>query len=130
MGIPGLTAKLQPYATSSTLGCGAPECIHHKNDGHDETRVIIDGPSLAYHIYYRLLACKAPSLNALDAAPSYEELGRGTLVFLDALREHNVVMYEVKNDMQENFPTKSFAVTKSTSMVSSRRKSKPFDYPV
>ncbi len=86
MGIPGLTAKLLPYATSAKLG------TYHEDQSHDISRVIIDGPSLAYHVYNRLLACKPASLNALDANPSYEELGRGALVFLDALTEHNVVM--------------------------------------
>lgn len=86
MGIPGLTAKLQPYAVPAKLGS------YHLDASQDTSRVIIDGPSLAYHIYYRLLACKSASLNALDAAPSYHDIGQGALVFLDALREHDVVM--------------------------------------
>lgn len=86
MGIPSLTAKLQPYGASAQLG------TYHRTKSQETSKVIIDGPSLAYHIYDRLLACKPASLNAWDAIPSYEELGRGTLVFLDALRDHNVVM--------------------------------------
>ena len=86
MGIQGLTVKLQPYATPATLGS------YNENESQDTSRVIIDGPSLAYYVYYRLLACKHASLNAFDAAPSYKELGQGALVFLDTLNEHNVVM--------------------------------------
>lgn len=85
MGIPGLTVKLQPYAVPATLGT-------YGDASQDTSRVIIDGPSLAYHIYYRLLACKPASLNALDAVPSYQELGQGALEFLDALRAQDVVM--------------------------------------
>lgn len=86
MGIPGLTVKLQPYAVPATLG------TYHGDATQDTSRVIIDGPSLAYHIYYRLLAYKSASLNALDAAPSCKEVGRGALIFVDALREQNVTM--------------------------------------
>lgn len=51
-------------------------------------RFIIDGPSLAYHILYKLLAHKSPILNVLDATPSYKELGEGFIAFLDELQSH------------------------------------------
>lgn len=89
MGIQGLTVKLQPYATPATLGSYNS---YNANDSQDTSRVIIDGPSLAYYVYYRLLASKPASLNAFDSAPSYKELGQGALVFLDTLSEHNVTM--------------------------------------
>ncbi|KAA6412694.1 MAG: hypothetical protein FRX48_03686 [Lasallia pustulata] len=89
MGIQGLTVKLQPYATPATLGSYNS---YNANDSQDTSRVIIDGPSLAYYVYYRLLASKPASLNAFDSAPSYKELGQGALVFLDTLSEHNVTI--------------------------------------
>lgn len=90
MGVPHLITYLQPYATAVELGNCSSE--GHTPAHRVRYKVIIDGPGLAYHIYYRLLAWKTKSSNAFDAAPSYEELGRGAVIFLDELQKHHIVM--------------------------------------
>ena len=56
---------------------------------------IVDGPSLAYHVYHRLLAHKPPTLNVLDATPSYKELGEGFVVFLEELQVHGGMVQRI-----------------------------------
>ena len=90
MGIPRLIGLLNPYSVSVSLGCSNEECSIHPRSS---SPLIIDGPGLAYAIYYRLLACKPTHLNALDAQPSYNEIGNATLRFLEQLRECGVAMY-------------------------------------
>ena len=90
MGIPRLTGLLQPYSISTSLGCSNRECPLHPRSS---SPLIIDGPGLAYAMYYRLLACKPIHLNALDAQPSYEEIGNATVRFLEQLTECWVAMY-------------------------------------
>lgn len=77
MGIPRLITYLEPYATPAELG---------------GCKVIIDGPGLAYHIYYRLLSAKSRADNAILGAPSYAELGESTILFLDELQTRNVTV--------------------------------------
>lgn len=90
MGIPRLTSYLQPYFTSTVLGCSNHNCSLHKDRSNG---LIIDGPSLIYAVYYRLLACKPASLNALDAQPSYREIGNATVQFLEQLSACGMAMY-------------------------------------
>lgn len=89
MGIPRLISHLEPYAVSTVLGCKTAKCNEHQR----LERAIIDGPSLVYHVYHRILAHKSPSKNHIDAVPSYEELGKAILVFLDELENHGLAMY-------------------------------------
>ncbi len=77
MGIPRLITYLEPYATPAELS---------------GSKVIIDGPGLAYHIYHRLLASKSRADNAIQNAPTYAELGQSAGYFLDELQTHNVTM--------------------------------------
>jgi len=73
MGIPRLITYLEPYATPAELS---------------GSKVIIDGPGLAY----RLLASKSRADNAIQNAPTYAELGQSAVYFLDELQTHNVTM--------------------------------------
>ncbi|MCJ1288229.1 hypothetical protein MMC26_007584 [Xylographa opegraphella] len=82
MGIPRLRGLLEPYFQTLTLGCSNQECTDHKLSPKP---VVIDGPGLAYVIYYRLLAWKPIHLNAIDAQPTYEEISCAVLIFLQAL---------------------------------------------
>lgn len=66
MGIPGLTATLQPFANWGTL---------------DGQNVVIDGPALAYAILYICRSNGVPQ-------PSYELLGRSVTQWLDKLASH------------------------------------------
>lgn len=90
MGIPRLTSYLQPYFTSTVLGCSNHDCSLHKERS---IGLIIDGPGLIYAVYYRLLAWKPASLNALDAQPSYREIGNATVQFLEQVAACGIAMY-------------------------------------
>ena len=92
MGIPRLITYLSPWAVPTVLGCRTADCSTHTTYDSDRNKVFIDGPALAYHIYYRLLASNQGVLNALDAQPSYEELGKATLSYLDELQDHGLQM--------------------------------------
>ena len=90
MGIPHLTTYLQPYASPVTLSGVSSK---PPGEANVEKNVIIDGPALAYHVYYRLLASKPTSLGALEAVPTYDEIGKGVIIFLDTLRKHQIKMW-------------------------------------
>lgn len=91
MGIPRMFGHLQTFAVPKILGCKTSGCRAHQN----RQNIIIDGPSLAFYINYRILAQRSSSTNPLDAIPSYTELGMATLAFLDELRRHGAVMYNM-----------------------------------
>lgn len=94
MGIPRLAGHFQPYAVTSTLGSGAVDSSDHANDtSTSPSQIIIDGPSLAYQVYHRLLAHHATSLKGLDAIPSYSQIGAAALAYLDCLEAHGCHMY-------------------------------------
>ncbi|KAL8627941.1 hypothetical protein Q9189_006355 [Teloschistes chrysophthalmus] len=52
------------------------------------SKFIVDGPGLAYHICYRLCANRSGSINPLDAIPTYRDIGRHVIIFLDALEAY------------------------------------------
>ena len=86
MGIPRLTNRCLPYSIDTIIGCSDPDCGLHKA----RSSLVIDGPGLAYHLYYRLLSNKPITLNAIDAQPSYEEVGRAAVLYLRELQNHNI----------------------------------------
>lgn len=63
--------------------------------------IVIDGPGMAYYIYSRVLAYKSSLIESIDnvpsidVIPSYNELGKATLFFLDELRSRGAVMYNL-----------------------------------
>ena len=83
MGIPRLKGHLERYSQSGRLG----RCIYDCQAPLSST-VVIDGPSLAYHIYSRLVA-----LQPQQAQPSYQELGEAVLNYLCKLEDANVDVY-------------------------------------
>ncbi|KAI4196975.1 MAG: hypothetical protein LQ348_002215 [Seirophora lacunosa] len=89
MGIPRLTGQLEPYSVPLILGY---QTVNFSKDLADSssslTLIIIDGPGLAYHIYHRLLAHRSACLKGLDAIPSYGEIGRAFIAYLDTLNSH------------------------------------------
>ena len=96
MGIPGLSKNLKPYAVAGVVGCKTPECqIHRSQQGSPSSNIIIDGPSFAYAIYHRLLVHKLKWLTAVEAMPSYNEIGKGALAFLDELESYGLNVYEI-----------------------------------
>ena len=88
MGISHLITLLHPYGKLATLGGNVK--LQAPSLTCKQTKVIIDGPSLTYHVYYRLLAHR--SSDAIDALPSYHEIGRAFRAFLNLLQDHGVVM--------------------------------------
>ena len=55
-------------------------------------RLVIDGPALAHHIYYRLRAQPDGSDGLIDDLPSYTQLGRSILGYLDALEDSGLIV--------------------------------------
>lgn len=77
MGIRGLTAVLRPLASRSEI-CG---------------RVVIDGPSFAYHILH-VARVQAGVSTALEE-PTYSVLGATAVRWLDSLQSHGINMYVI-----------------------------------
>lgn len=92
MGISHLTKHLLPYAETVSLG---------RQNGQDEPprvhAVVIDGPSLVYHVYDRLLAWTDPSCDILDVQPTCDEVSRGVVSCLLQLADLGVEMYKMKS---------------------------------
>lgn len=87
MGISYLTKHLLPYAETVLLGRPAGQ------DGPPRAQsVVIDGPSLVYHVYYRLLAWTDPTCDALDIQPSCDEVSQGVVSCLIQLNSLGVEM--------------------------------------
>lgn len=81
MGIPSLTRHLLPYASGVSFGSESKS-----TDLPRAHSVVIDGPSLVYHVHERLLAW-------LDAPPTCIEVSRGVASWLQQLQDHQVKMY-------------------------------------
>ncbi|CAI7623047.1 unnamed protein product [Penicillium crustosum] len=77
MGIPHLTRHLLPYAESVLLDGRAIDSELPRVQA-----VVIDGPSLVYHVYRRLLGWMDPSSDVLDYQPTCDEISRGVISFL------------------------------------------------
>jgi hypothetical protein len=86
MGISYLTKHLLPYAETVSLRRKSdqdPPCVQS---------VVIDGPSLVYHVYYRLLAWTTPAYDVLDIQPTCDEVSRGVVSCLLQLIDLGVEM--------------------------------------
>jgi len=83
MGIPHLTHSLSPYGDKVVL----------PQNPADNQNAIIDGPSLAYHVFYVCIARRAGARNALDAAPTYQELGQAAVDWLEQIETYGLKMY-------------------------------------
>jgi len=69
MGIPHLATHLQPYAKHGPL----------------VGDVVVDGPAFAYHVYFICLNNRPAARNAFEAAPTYHEIGKTAIAWLDGL---------------------------------------------
>lgn len=83
MGIPHLTHSLSPYGDKVVL---PQNPANHEN-------AIIDGPSLAYHVFYVCIARRTGARNALEAAPTYQELGQAAVDWLEQIEQFGLKMY-------------------------------------
>ncbi|KAJ5645805.1 hypothetical protein N7490_002177 [Penicillium lividum] len=91
MGIPSLTKHLSQY-TETVVLCGSPGT----SSGPPRIEsVVIDGPSLVYHVYYRLLAWADVTYDALEIQPSCDEVSRGVVSFLLRLKEQGVDIHRI-----------------------------------
>lgn len=86
MGIPHLTKHLLPYAESVLLDGRAIEGLPRVQG------VVIDGPSLVYHVHRRLLGWMNPDSDALDYQPTCDEISRGVSSYLVQLTRLGVKM--------------------------------------
>ena len=84
MGIPQLLNHLRSYAS--------PFALPPDGRGANESTAIIDGPGLAYHAYHRALSRRTTARNALEAAPSYAEIGHIAVTWLKTLDQHGLRM--------------------------------------
>jgi hypothetical protein len=57
--------------------------------------VVIDGPSLVYHVYYRLLAWMSPVHDVLDLQPTCNEVSRAVVTCLLELTRRGIEMYTI-----------------------------------
>ncbi|EPS26525.1 hypothetical protein PDE_01462 [Penicillium oxalicum 114-2] len=98
MGIPHLTKHLLPYADSVVLGevPAGQEADEHTIDETARVRsVVIDGPSLVYHLYYRLLAWMNPAHDVLDVQPTCDEVSRAVVTCLSELSRRGVQIRKI-----------------------------------
>ncbi|KAJ6001683.1 hypothetical protein N7522_006910 [Penicillium canescens] len=89
MGIQYLTKHLLPYAENVQLD-GQPD-----SDLARVRRVVIDGPSLVYHVHHRLLSWIDPSCDILDVQPSCDEISHGVCSYLLQLRKLGVEIHKI-----------------------------------
>lgn len=90
MGVPHLIANLQPHA--ETILLTKSEVRTGSDTSNTFTKLVIDGPGLAYHIYYKCLSLRANARNALEAYPSYQELGHAVVAWLNHLDAYGLQM--------------------------------------
>ncbi|KAJ6021675.1 hypothetical protein N7540_007179 [Penicillium herquei] len=91
MGIPSLTKHLFPYGETVVLGDSSTQ-----EDGPPTVRsVVIDGPSLVYHVNYRLLASTRISNGTLDPQPTCDEVSRGFASCLLQLVQRGVQIQQI-----------------------------------
>ena len=93
MGISHLLPFLEPFAVNRLLGCKSSGCEEHRYKFDNPRCLVIDGPGLAYHVYYKIQGHKDGSLNAIDALPTYTEIGDVFLAYLRELEEYGLTMY-------------------------------------
>ncbi|PWY96808.1 hypothetical protein BO94DRAFT_454102 [Aspergillus sclerotioniger CBS 115572] len=79
MGIPFLTRHLYPFAESVVLG-------ENQETPHSQVKsaraVVIDGPSLVYHVSMRLLSRSDHSLQYPDSQPTCDQISCGVMIYL------------------------------------------------
>ena len=84
MGIPKLMQDLSSYTERVFLG--------RQNDGNmalSVLSIVIDGPSLVYHVYERIMG----SLPDLQQSLTYRDINVTVVQVLDEIRSHGVDMY-------------------------------------
>ncbi|KAJ5692055.1 hypothetical protein N7462_001478 [Penicillium macrosclerotiorum] len=93
MGIPYLTRHLLPYAESVLLNGSSLD--RPQQDVPRVQAVVIDGPSLVYHVYYRLLAWMDSTQDALDIQPTCNEVSRAFVNCLVELIRRGIEIQQI-----------------------------------
>lgn len=88
MGIQSLTKHILPYAETVVLGGSPSETDTPPRVGS----VVIDGPSLVYHVYYKLLAWSDLTCDTIDPQPTCDQVSRGVASCLLQLQGRGVEM--------------------------------------
>lgn len=89
MGVPRFMSDLLPYAKTATLG----EPVQTNDDRPNIRSVIIDGPSVIYYVYNKLVAYRAHEAGTgAPRLPVYSEIIAATEFFLSELTAHEVKM--------------------------------------
>ncbi|KAI5291488.1 hypothetical protein KEM55_008340, partial [Ascosphaera atra] len=96
MGIPHLTRHLRPLGGTVVLGDTRSDTSG--NDIRQIRSVVIDGPSLVFHIYVVLRSWADPNCNPVDAQPTCDEVSVGVLQFLLHLMKVGVAVEQIYFD--------------------------------
>lgn len=82
-------SDLLPYAQVASLG----EPTTSNDDKPSKRSVVIDGPSLVYHVYNKLVAYRAfEAGTGTPRLPLYHEIIAATEFFLSELAAHGIKM--------------------------------------
>ena len=95
MGIPYLTRHLLPFSESTTLTREGSSCSRLEWDPYASSyiqSIVIDGPSLVYHVYFRLLSWTTQNVDIFDAQPTCHEVSVGVMMYLLQLTNIGVKM--------------------------------------
>ena len=87
MGIPRLTQDLAPYTETAILG----RANHESEDAIVIDSIVVDGPSLVYHVYNALIRHRILEAGTGAARiPTYHEIGTAAEFLLAELTSHGV----------------------------------------
>lgn len=89
MGIPRLTALLHPYATPIEWLRPGGVVVFKK----PPPKLIIDGPALAYFIYYQCLSSETSTGSAREVMSSYERLSKTVIEWLNDIEEFGITVF-------------------------------------
>lgn len=90
MGVPRLTQDLHPYAENAILDGQQGE----ETSAVRVSNLVLDGPSLVYHVYNKLYTSKCLQLvSAFETLPTYHEINGAVKHFLDDIENSGVSMH-------------------------------------
>ena len=91
MGIRRLTQDLQQFSEAAVLD-GTANGITLKDGETRVSRLVIDGPSLVYHVYYGLLSQMSAVELSAGLAPTYQSVVEGVKSLVRELKGRGVQM--------------------------------------
>jgi hypothetical protein len=91
MGIRNLTKDLQSFSQSAILD-GSTNTSTLRTDEVRICRIVIDGPSLVYHVYYGLLHQMSIAELSTGLVPTYEDVVEGVKSFVGEVQGREIDM--------------------------------------